>query len=141
MAASLEAQAVTEILTENGLTREDVDKKCTPTLIQNIAIEIIEWELLGLDLGISIAKLTAIKRDFNSEERRRVALLQTWRQKEGRRATYLQLMIALHHRGRNDLVNSLCDMIKSCSSEVSHMEGNWQESTESGILHYPSHIA
>ena len=101
-----------EILSPYGLKREDLDKECSPSIRYEIAIKIIEWKLIGHYFGIPKEKLAAIERSKESEEQHRVDLLQTWSEREGRRATYIKLMVALHQRGCNDLVEQMCRMIK-----------------------------
>ena len=134
MAASLEAQGITidEILSQHGLQREDVNKICSQGIRFEISIKIINWKLVGHRLGIPEEKLVAIQRDNNTEEERRVALLCTWHQREGRRATYLKLMIALHQQCDNDLVAKLCSMVKSDKINRIQLELN-----ESGKYYSP----
>ena len=117
MAASLKAQGITfdEILSHHGLQWEDVDKECSQGIRFQISIKIINWKMIGRCFGIPEEKLVAIEVDNRTEEERRVVLLHTWHQREGRGATYLKLMTALYQQHKRNLVDQLCGMIKSCA--------------------------
>ena len=66
----------------------------------------------GGNLNIDPQKLDDIQVENHTEERRRVALLDAWDEKEGEGATYLKLAEAVHHRNRTDLVEKLCKKIR-----------------------------
>jgi hypothetical protein len=129
MAASLEAQGMTtptldEILSRQGLKREDVNRVCSQGDRYQISVKTVNWKMVGRSLGISEEKLAAIQVDNNTEEERRVIMLHTWHQGQGNQATYLSLMIVLHQHNRCDLVDELCGMIKSHAAVVIQRESN-----------------
>jgi hypothetical protein len=77
-----------------------------------MAAQLVDWKLAGHHLGFSPLKLHTIQADNDSEDQRRVALLETWAEMEGEKATYLKLAEALFEHGRRDLVEHLCKMIR-----------------------------
>ena len=105
-----------EILSKHGLTKEELDKRCSNSVRYKIAIKVIKWKMLGHYFGIPEETLVAIQKENGSEEERRVALLNTWHTQEGDRATNRRLIHALYHRERRDLMNILCQLIKSESN-------------------------
>ena len=121
-------------LSHHGLKETDLDKECSQSIRNDIATKIINWKMIGHHLGIPDEKLVAIQRDNDTDEERRVDLLNTWHQREGCRATYRQLMNAFLQQGRRNLANSLCAMIKDSHSmaKMTHSGDNNQP----GLLTY-----
>ena len=115
MAASLEAQNETleNILSEEGLKKEDLNKECSQAIRYEMAMKIRHWKMIGRCLEISELTLHDIEAENRREEACRVALLETWHKQKGRRATYHRLLRALYQRRRRDLVEVLCELIKS----------------------------
>ena len=74
--------------------------------------QLVDWKLAGHYLGFPQLKLHTIQVENESEEQRRVALLETWAEVEGEKATYFKLAEALFEYGRRDLVEHLCKMIR-----------------------------
>lgn len=101
-----------EILSHHGLKKEDLDKECLSAVRNKIAVQIIEWKMIGRFLQIPEAKLAAIDRDNRKEEERRVQLLNTWHENNGRSATCLKLITALVDQRCCDLAESFCIIIK-----------------------------
>ena len=136
MAASLEAQGtgmaaptLDEILSCHGIQREDVNRECSQDIRYEISIKIVNWKMVGYYLGVPEEQLAAIQVDNNTEQERRVALLNTWHQAQGSQATYLSLMMALYQHHRCDLVELLCCMIKSHAAAITRIQ---TESNRSG---------
>ena len=136
MAASFEAQ-LKEILTRHSLKEDDLHRKCSQAIRNEIAIKVKNWQLLGHCFSIPDEKLEAIQVDHRIEEQRRVALLSTWHQREGEGATYYKLIEALYHRQRVDLVEEVSRLIKSQkAATTSSGEQQLQPEMESGwFLH------
>ena len=101
-----------EILSRHNIAKEDFDKECSLHVRYQIAVQITNWRMMGHYFGIPNEKIVAIQVENRTEEERRVALLRTWSEREGKQATYLNLIRALYHRRRCDLVDSLCSLIK-----------------------------
>ena len=73
-----------------------------------IAKEVSEWTLVGRYLGISKQDLTAIGCQYDTEAQKKVAMFDTWHEREGSNATYLRLADAFYQCGRKDLIDLLC---------------------------------
>ena len=114
-----------EVLSRYSLERKDLKQKCPARVRLEIAEHLGDWKMAGRYLDIDPQKLDDIQVENHTEERRRVALLDAWDEKEGEEATYLKLAVAFHHRKRTDLVEKLCEKIKSRGVELSVQgEGN-----------------
>lgn len=114
------APSLSEILSRNGLRGEQLQQECPEDVRMEIGTRIIRWYLVGRHLHISNEKLQAISRDHDSEDERKLAMLEEWHQREGSSATYFKLASALHKHGRSDLVDLLCrKLISSFRNEVS----------------------
>lgn len=98
-----------EILSRHGLKKEDLALVCPRNIRNKVAVELVDWKMVGHYFGLSRAKLEAIHYDNQTEDQRKVALLDAWGEREGEGATYLKLAEVLHMRGRNDLTEMLCD--------------------------------
>lgn len=107
------AVSLKEILSPYGIAEKDLDKECSNDIISRIALKIIDWKVTGHCLGVPKEKISAIDVDNKTEEQRRIALLDTWRMREGKNATYSKLIHALHDQGQCDLVEILCNLVKS----------------------------
>ena len=114
MATSLDAgPTLKEILFRHGLEEKDLERECPRDIRRRIAAKIIDWKMVGYYLQFSPEKLAAIDRDNNTEDQRKVDLLDSWSKREGRGASFLKLADALHRRGRTDLVELLCEDVRS----------------------------
>ena len=102
-----------EVLIQRGLKREDLELACPRDVRNKVAVELVDWKMLGHCFDFSRAKLEAIHQDNQTEDQRKVALLDIWSEREGKGATYLKLAEVLHQRKRGDLVETLCGAIKS----------------------------
>ena len=100
-----------KMISSHGLTHKDLDSVCPRDVRHEVALKIIKWKMFGRFLNVPEEKLIAINRDNCTEDQRRVALLDTWSNREGEGASYLKLAHILHRRGHNDLVEFLCGRI------------------------------
>ena len=117
-----------EILSRHGLKPTDLDKECPERVRDEVAVKLDDWEMAGRYLKFTLEKLRDINRENCSQELCRIALLDTWGKREGKKATYLKLASVLHRRQRCDLVEVLCTKVKSTSSLVplSGSVANWE---------------
>jgi hypothetical protein len=70
------------------------------------------WENIGYHLHLDSATISSIKEDNSTAEKRRIATLQSWKQKFAHRATYRVLIQALIESGRAQQALDLCYKIK-----------------------------
>ena len=114
MAISCEpGPSLEEILSRHGLKETDLDRECPRDIRDEIAGKLDNWEMVGRCLEFTLEKLRDINRENASQELCRIALLDTWSRREGKGATYLKLADVFHRRKRRDLVEFLCEKIKS----------------------------
>ena len=115
MAASLqvESQPLDDILSDQGLKKEDLDEECSQAIRFKISLKITDWKMTGYYLEMSSQTLRDIEVENRTEDERRIVLLETWHKREGRRATCYRLLQALYRCQRRDLVEEMCDLIKS----------------------------
>ena len=123
-----------EILSQHGLKPTDLDKECPERVRDEVAVKLDDWEMTGRYLEFTLEKLRDINRENSSQELCRIALLDTWGKREGKKATYLKLASVLYRRQRCDLVEFLCAKFKSTLSLVP-LPGSVANSSESNQHH------
>ena len=107
-----------DLLSRHGLERKDLGRRYPAEMRLEIAQLLDDWKMIGYYIGFTSRKLNDIKIDNDNEEQRRVAVLDAWEQREGEEATYIKLAEALHHRGRADLIEKLCVMIRRVREDM-----------------------
>ena len=100
-----------DLLSRHGLTRDELESVCPRDVRHNVAVKLVDWKMVGHCFSFPKEKLAAIDRENDTDDLRKVALLDTWSEREGKGATCLKLANVLHQRERNDLVGFLCDRI------------------------------
>ena len=70
------------------------------------------WESIGYHLHLDSATINGIKEDKSTAEERRIATLQSWKQKFAHRATYRVLVQALIESGHAQQALELCCKLK-----------------------------
>ena len=124
-----------DLISRRGLTRDDLESVCPRDVRHNVAVKLVDWKMVGHCFGFPKEKLKSISRENDTEDLRKVALLDTWNEREGNRASYLKLADVLHQRERNDLVEFLCDRLvqKRAASSVREPISGAQATTK-GML-------
>ena len=100
-----------DILSACGLTKEKLQRECSREIVLEIATKLRDWKMVGSYLNIPPEQLTAIERENYTENQRKVAMLDTWHEREGTAASYMRLTSALYRHGRRDLIESLCKAV------------------------------
>ena len=100
------------LLSHHGLNRKDLERECPRDVRDRVAGKFVDWKMVGRCFGFTADKLAAIDRENETEDQRRVALLDAWSKREGKGASYLRLADVLHRRERGDLVGLLCEAIR-----------------------------
>ena len=135
MAVSLGEQGPTldEILLRHGLKAEDLDKQCPLEVRNEVAVKIIDWKMIGHCFNFPVETIKNIDHENRNQDQCKVALLDTWSKREGKRATYLKLADVFHRRKRRDLVEFLCAKVKSSGMRLVPVSGvpdtTWDVST------------
>ena len=96
-----------DIISQYGLAKEKLHEECSQTVRLKIASKLEDWKMVGRYLNIPSEMLKAIERDNDTEDQRRVAMLDTWHKSEGELASYSRLADALYQHGRRDLVSAI----------------------------------
>ena len=112
------APSLEDLLSHHGLKIKDLERPCPLHVRNKVAVKLVDWKMVGHCFNISKEKLAAIDHENDTEDQRKVALLDTWSEREGNAASYLKLADVLHQRERNDLVEFLFDKIKGIVSQV-----------------------
>jgi hypothetical protein len=97
-----------DILSRYGLAKERLRQECSREIVLDIVTKLRDWKMVGNYLNIPSELLTAIERENHTENERKVAMFDTWHEREGTAASYTRLNSALYRHGRRDLVESLC---------------------------------
>ena len=107
-----------DLISHYGLKKKDLRFVCPRRVRDRIATKLIDWKIAGRFFDFPREKLAAIERDNDTEEQRRIALLDAWGEREGKGATCFKLAEVLHQRERGDLVGLLCDAIKTLTTDT-----------------------
>ena len=108
-----------DILSRLGLAEKLLREDCSKEIRLKIALKLEDWKMVGHFLDIPSEKLKAIERENDTEDQRKVAMLDTWNKRNCGGASYWRLTNALYQHGRRDLVESLCKAMLSSSAEES----------------------
>ena len=135
MAVSLDEQdpSLDDILLRHRLKATDLDQQCPLEVRNEVAVKIADWEMVGHCFNFPQEMIKDIDRENRSQDQCKVALLDTWSKREGKRATYLKLADVFHRRKRGDLVEFICQKVKSSMRSVVPLSGapdtSWDMST------------
>jgi hypothetical protein len=93
--------------------------------IREIAIFLESWKLVAPHLGLSKGEIEAIDRDGESEEEKRLLMLQRWKQALVFKATCKELIIALLSVRRADLAVKVCQTVSPANQPTvgTNLEG------------------
>ena len=108
-----------DVLTEYGLTRDELNTPCPADACNLIAMKLDRWELLASTLGLAEEDCTAIREDYKTNYAlQRSVSLNTWKKQVGSKATYLMLAEGLEKIKRFDLVGELCVFYKDTATRI-----------------------
>ena len=102
--ATCAGPSLEDVLSRHGLEKAMLESQCPRKVRLEIAKQLLDWKMVGHNFEFPSWKIREIERDNDTEELRKVALLEAWKEREGAEATYLKLAGVLHRRNRNDLV-------------------------------------
>ena len=104
------------IIRHSGLQKQALLRECPREIRIRIALKLTGWKVLGHILGLSKETLASIEVDNQSEEERKIALLDSWHEKESANATILKLAEGLRDHSRGDLISYLFNLTQSHGS-------------------------
>ena len=102
-----------EILDHCGIEKRDLVRQCPRDVRIKLAVKLVDWKVFGAFLGFPREKLASIDAENRTEDQRKIALLDSWHERESEDATSLKLAELLYERNRRDLVSYLCHELKS----------------------------
>ncbi len=100
------------ILADEGLSRVRLDVPCRDDHILTIARQIPRWQSLAPFIGLNELDEETIK-ESGGVEVQRIKMLRKWREKLGVGATYLNLARGLANVQRRDIIEQLCDLVRT----------------------------
>ena len=101
-----------DILIHCGLEKRDLVAECPREIRIKLAVKLIDWKVFGAFLGFPPEKLASIDAENRTEDQRKIALLDSWHERESEDATSLKLAEVLYERNRRDLVSYLCHELR-----------------------------
>lgn len=116
-----------DIISRQGLAKKILQEKCSQAIRLKIAAKLEDWKMVGRYLNIPSEELKAIELENSTEKQRRIAMLDTWHDREGEDASYWRLAGALYQQGCCHLVELLCKLVQSSVQELcelSYREGS-----------------
>ena len=105
--------SLTDIFDHCELKKGDLEGECPREIRINIALKLTDWRVFGNILLLPKEKLASIDAANQSEDHKKITLLESWHEKESKQATSLMLAKKLYEHNRGDLVTHLCELVKS----------------------------
>ena len=93
--------------------------------------------MVGHYLTMPSEELKAIERENDTENLRKVAMLDTWHKREGKAASCWKLANALFQHGRRDLIESLCKAVLSAEESSQRNESAEDRTTSNSAEKVP----
>ena len=128
-------------MADKGITFDDLTKRfkipdsiledeVSDDDIREISTFLESWKLVGPHLGLSKGEIEAIDRDGNTEEEKRLLMLQRWKQALVFKATYKELVNALLSVRRADVAVKVCQAVSLANQSPqptvgTHVEGQY----------------
>lgn len=127
--------SLAEIVGHYGLEKRDLELECPREIRIKVAVKLIDWKVFGAFLGFPSEKLASIDAENRTEDQRKIALLDSWHERENEDATCLKLAEVLYDRNSRDLVSQLCELTKLHSVPSSaRSESDLARSTKPAML-------
>ena len=101
---------------------EKLNQRCRDEHLCEIALSITEWQSISPFLGLTEADEVIIQHDYPDSIARKIGMLRKWKKRFGRKATYRKLGQVFWKLKRADLVEELCELLQTESSESSSDE-------------------
>ena len=104
--------SLAELLGHYRLRETDLEWECPREMRIKIALKLVDWKVFGAFLGFPPEKVASIDAEHRTEDQRKIALLDSWYEREGEDATCLKLAKVLYDRNRRDLICHLAKALK-----------------------------
>lgn len=93
------------------LSQDQLDKELTEEHLKQVSIIIDDHEIVGPEMGLTEAEITAINCDGNTQDQRNLEMLKIWKRKYHWNATYRMLIEALLKCSRADHAQRVCELL------------------------------
>ena len=120
-----EAITVEDLEQHFKIPKGALDKEISSDHVREISAFLESWKLVAPHLGLSDGEIEAIENDRNTEEEKRLLMLQKWKQALVFKATYQKLIKALLSIKRADLASSVCQMVMN--SQADNSQGKYYQ--------------
>ena len=110
---------------------EKLDEPCKDEHLNKLALSITDWQSIAPFLGLTEADESEIE-DCKKVRKRKIKMLQMWKSKFGRKATYRRLAEVLLELEETDLADMLCGLVwqpQSSSRNVQSQDSHRLQST------------
>ena len=106
---------IEDVVNRAGISLDTLSAECSQTMLLDLAKYCVDWQLIGKRLGLTNADITAVDNDNNIEDRKRVDVLERWKERFSFRATYRVFIEALLSQGRTQDAVEACKVIGAAS--------------------------
>ena len=114
--ASYKTITIEDVANQASISLDTLLDECSPTVLLDLAKYCVDWQLVGKRLGLPDADITAIDNDNTTEDRKRVGVLEKWKDRCAFRATYHVFIEALLSQGMSQAAVEACKVIGAASS-------------------------
>ena len=113
------ATSLDEILDHCSLKKQDLTGgECPQEIRIKIALKLTDWKVFGHILLIPKETLASIDAENQTENQKKIAVLDSWHERENSDATCFKLAEKLYEHNRRDLVTDLCELVKSFCTQL-----------------------
>ena len=98
-----------------GISLDTLSDECSPTVLLDLAKYCVDWQLVGKRLGLPDADITAVDNDNTTEDRKRVGVLEKWKERS-LRTSYRVFIEALLSQEMTQAAVEACKVIGAASS-------------------------
>ena len=100
-----------DLMEKYQLSPHQLDKEVSEGHLMDVSWIIADHEILGRELGLNGAEMTAVNADSSTHQLKKIEMLRTWKQKFAWKATYRQLIEALLKCRKGDDAQKVCELL------------------------------
>ena len=100
-----------DLIEKYQLSLHQLDEEVSEEHLRDVSRIIDDHEIVGPELGLSDAEMTALNADGRTHQLKKMEMLRKWRQKSVWKATYRRLIEALLHCGRGNHAQKVCELL------------------------------
>ena len=107
---------IEDVANQASISLDSLSEECSRTVLFDLAKYCIDWQLVGKRLGLSDTDITAVDSDNNTKDRKRVGVLEKWKDRCAFKATYRVFIEALLSQGMAQTAIEACKVIGTAAS-------------------------